>query len=244
MGSHDRVPVADGEKRYYDVFEALPDGVLIADDSGAYVYANGAALEIAGRTLEELLALTIADVAPDGYSFAEVWGEFRQGGTLSGDFELLRGDGTTVTVEFRARADFLPGRHLSVIRDVSDRRRIEQHLRRSEDRYIRAFTKSPVAKTIRVLSTGVVVDVNDEFLRLTGLYRAAVVGRTAETLGIWDDPQSMVAALAELRSGGGRTERVGGMRSRSGERMNVRLIALRTDIGGEPHAISAYIPLG
>lgn len=66
---------------------------------------------------------------------------FLRHGESGGEYTLLRCDGTTVDVEFQATANVVPGRHLSVLRDITARKRAErdphrvnQRLREARDR--------------------------------------------------------------------------------------------------------------
>jgi len=55
-----------------------------------------------------------------------------EAGATSGVFPLGRLDGTIVEVDSTMTANFLPGRHLSMLRDVTERRKLEEQLRQSQ----------------------------------------------------------------------------------------------------------------
>ena len=106
------------------LFESTLDSILIADDDRRYTDANPAACELFGRSREEILGTRIEDYSAAPSDGVEaMWREFLRAGTLEGEFELRAAGGRTRLVEFRARAHFVPGRHLSVMRDVTDMRR-------------------------------------------------------------------------------------------------------------------------
>ncbi|MEX2621299.1 MAG: PAS domain-containing protein [Egibacteraceae bacterium] len=110
------------------VFDAALDALLVADGERRYVDANAAACALLGRTRDELLALRVEDVSPMGADVAGAWAAFIAQGEATGSYTLVRPDGSTVPVDFRATANVTPGRHLSVLRDVSERRRLEGRL--------------------------------------------------------------------------------------------------------------------
>lgn len=72
--------------------------------------------------------------------------------------------------------------------DITERRKTEEALRVSEDRYRKSFQTSIDAININRLSDGVYVDVNQAFLDILGFERDEVLGRTAFELNIWVDP--------------------------------------------------------
>ena len=74
--------------------------------------------------------LTVWDVtrAQDRERIPELLGQFLSNGTLSGEYTLLCKGGATREVEYRAVTNILPGLHLGVQRDLTERKRMEQEL--------------------------------------------------------------------------------------------------------------------
>lgn len=105
-----------------DLFDAVPDAVLLADDERRYVHANPAACDLMGLPAEELLGRRIEEFADlDPAAVEAMWAEFLVTGELSGHFVVKRPDGTRRLTDFHARAGFRPGVHASFLRDITDR---------------------------------------------------------------------------------------------------------------------------
>jgi PAS domain S-box-containing protein len=96
------------------------------------VDCNPAAEELFGVPRAELLARSVRDFSPPGSDVDAVWRAFLRKGTAMGTFRLIRPDGGEREVEYSATADVMPGRHVSVLRDVTARREAEEELRRRE----------------------------------------------------------------------------------------------------------------
>ena len=87
---------------------------------------------------------------------------------------------------------------ICIIRDITDRRMVEDALTRSEEKFRKAFYTSPDAVSISRLEDGMFVSVNPGFTRLTGYTEDETIGRTAPACNIWDrieDRERLVAAL-------------------------------------------------
>jgi PAS domain S-box-containing protein len=110
------------------------DAVLISDDLGVYVDANPAACELLGMSYDDLIGHKLTDFTervPKGED-PETALQVLEAGATSGVFPLGRMDGTIVEVDSTMTANFLPGRHLSMLRDVTERRKLEEQLRQSQ----------------------------------------------------------------------------------------------------------------
>jgi two-component system cell cycle sensor histidine kinase/response regulator CckA len=110
------------------LFENSLDAVLVADDDGKYLDANPAACLLLGISREQIKGRTIADfILPEREKeISEAWSAFHEQGRLKGVFQLSRPDGKLLEVDYAAKANFLPGRHLSVLRDATQRRLAEE----------------------------------------------------------------------------------------------------------------------
>jgi PAS domain S-box-containing protein len=117
---------------------------------------------------------------------------------------MIRPDGSTVTAEGQAIPFVFDGRPaiLSVIRDITERKRAEAALRESEEKFSKAFRSSPDAVALSELDTGRFIDVNEGFERLFGFSREEVIGRTSLELGIYQNPTDRGQLVEELRAQG------------------------------------------
>jgi len=128
------VSLRQSESQFRALFENALDAVLIADDGGAYVDANPAACSLLGVSYDEVIGRTISDFTEQDAKAEtpRIWEQFLKEGTMCGVFALRRPDGKLVEVDFSATANFLPGRHLSILRDVTERKQAAEAVERSE----------------------------------------------------------------------------------------------------------------
>src|SRR5215203_2399665 len=125
-----REALQESERRLRALFDSTLDAILIANDDSEYTEANPAACRMLGVDRNELLGSRLDDFVPEaeGEMARSAWREFLERGSMEGEFRLRRADGTIRIAEFSAKAGFLPGRHLSILRDVTERKRAEKTL--------------------------------------------------------------------------------------------------------------------
>jgi PAS domain S-box-containing protein len=129
------------DRRYRDLIEDAPDAIVQVDAQGTIVIANRTAEMIFGYTREELLGSNVDLLIPMGNRGAHPGhrdgfvrgGVTRPMGEGLGDLHARRKDGSEISVEIalsRLQAD--EGVHVTaVIRDVTERMRIERELERT-----------------------------------------------------------------------------------------------------------------
>ena len=123
-----REALHESEQRLRAVFDNTLDAILIANDDREYTEANPAACKLLGIARNELLGSKLENFIPEAEreTAQESWREFLKKGRMESEFRLRRTDGAIRIAEFKAKANFLPGRHLSVLRDVTERKRTEE----------------------------------------------------------------------------------------------------------------------
>lgn len=81
--------------------------------------------------------------------------------------------------------------------ELAERKRVEEQLRSTEERFSKAFKASPNPMCIATLAEGRFIEVNEALLRATGYSRQEIIGRTGFELGLSETPTKR-AALAEM----------------------------------------------
>jgi two-component system, cell cycle sensor histidine kinase and response regulator CckA len=121
------------EAHYRTILENIGDAVFIVDRDGRLLDVNPRACELTGYTRAELLGLGFADtwIDADRAEVPDRLAEMAAGRSQFFERRLLRSDRTTVLVEASARV--LPdGRLLSTLRDITERRGLEEQLRQAQ----------------------------------------------------------------------------------------------------------------
>jgi len=151
--------VRQSESQFRALFENALDAVLIANDQGAYVDANPAACDLLGVSYNEVIGRTINAFTEqdDPGAASGMLQQFLKEGRIRGELRLRRADGNVVEVEFSATANFLPGRHLALLRDVTERRKLEEQLRQSQK-----------LESVGMLAGGIAHDFNNILTVITG----------------------------------------------------------------------------
>jgi PAS domain S-box-containing protein len=70
--------------------------------------------------------------------------------------------------------------------DITERKRAELELKTSEEKFSRIFSSSPNAISVSRFEDGVILDVNEMYLRLFGVSREEVIGHKSSELGLFD----------------------------------------------------------
>jgi PAS domain S-box-containing protein len=124
------------------------------------------------------LSKSVQDIVPESAYAATVkhLTDFLQTGQQEGQLPLQHKDGSCHTVEYRAVANVVPGTHLSIMRDVTERIKAEEALRSSQAR-TRAILDSALDAIITADSDGKIVEFNPAAERIFGYPRGDVMGQ-------------------------------------------------------------------
>ena len=204
-----------------------------------FVSSNAAAEAAYGYTREELLTMGPADVrAPESLGGLEAQLRAAAGGAV---YETLhrRRDGTLFPVEVSSVTAQVGGVPvlLSVVRDVSARKRAEAEQARSTELLRTAFRAIPWPASVSRASDAVFVEVNEATQRMFGRTREELIGRSSIALNAWVDPADRLAIVRSLRDGEDVIDREVALRSSDGRVAPYLVSALPITMFGEPHVL-------
>ncbi|MDY6879810.1 MAG: cache domain-containing protein [Desulfatiglans sp.] len=109
-----------------------------------------------------------------------------------------------------------------------------QHLRRSEEKFSKAFRSSPSPISITTYRNGKILDVNESFLRSTEYERHEVIGKSIQDLGFYFDNDEILRIVELLNRNGAIRNRPIHFQTKSGEGRLGLLSAEIIEIWDEP----------
>ncbi len=193
------------EQNYREVFNATSEAIFVHDAAtGVILDVNQTMLDLYGYTREEALGLGVAELSARGAAFgpdearAHIRRAIEEGPQV---FEWLarRRDGSEFWVEVALRSSLIggQGRVLAVVRDVSERKRNEEALRLSEERF-----RSMVQQAYDVITVldedGRITYASPSIARVLGFDAEDLVGRAGLDLVHPDDLALVRQALATV----------------------------------------------
>lgn len=129
-------------------------------------------------------------------------------------------------------------RMFGTIQDVTESKNAELALQQSQSKFAKVFESSPIIITISTLNEGRVIEVNDNFLKTFGYCRKEVLGKTAGELGLYADPASRAAMVAEISERGRVRNMAVRVRTKDGSIRDGLISAELLELGAESRLVT------
>ena len=197
------------EERYRIVVETASDAVITADESGLILFANPATKKIFGYDSTELIGRPLTTLMPEfmrklheaGFKRYLATGQrhiYWQGTEFTG----LRKNGQEFPVEVAFGEIVTESGHsfTGFIRDVSARKRVEENLRRSEQRWRAVFENSAIGVALTDM-TGRFLATNSAYQQMLGFSEEELTKLTFLELTLEDNRKRNWGLVAELIDG-------------------------------------------
>ncbi|HPR50166.1 MAG TPA: PAS domain S-box protein [Deltaproteobacteria bacterium] len=124
------------------------------------------------------------------------------------------------------------------IADTTAQKRAQQELRRSEEKFSKAFHASPDWISISTLKDGIYIDVNEAFMEHSGFSIEEVIGRSSLELGIWEHKEDRDIVKQKIREHGGISNEEVNFRTKQGTILTMLWSAEMFEFGGEECILS------
>ena len=205
------------EERYRLVTENASDVIWTMDLNLRFTYFSPSNEKLTGYPPEKALTLSLGDLlTPESMEralktfAAEMQLEnskdkdiFR---SVTLELDEIRADGTIFPIEARMRlfrdAHGNPIGILGITRDITERKKQEETLKKSEEKFVKAFKASPVAISITRLKDGKFIEINESFERFFGYSREELFTQTAIEAGLWLENKDREYVVKELSISG------------------------------------------
>jgi len=199
--------VKDKEKRYKLLADTASECILI-HHMGKALDFNNAFEKLFGYSLQELKGKDVVEtiVVPDFHEITRH--NIRTEHSKPYQVMAKNKEGLLIPIEIEGNNLEYEGKNMRItlIRDLSERKRSEQELRESEDKFKSVFDFANIGIAITTVD-GLAIDVNEELLTLVGYSKTELIGRSFLDITHPDDRPKEIQSLHDIKTGISETSR-------------------------------------
>ncbi|AVR45109.1 hypothetical protein C7S20_07400 [Christiangramia fulva] len=178
----EKKPCCELEERYRSIYQTSLDGILVTEPNGTILAANPAACRMLEMTEEEICRAGRSGIVdPEDHRLAYAVSQREKLGKAHTELTFVKKSGVKFPVEltssvYKDREG--NSKTTAIIRDITERKKIEEQLNISHETYRNLFYKSPIPYWIYDRDSLQIVDVNDVALKAYGYSRAEFLDLT------------------------------------------------------------------
>jgi len=201
----------EGDHRYRQLFDTINDAVLVhlIDDNGFpghFIQVNDIACQRLGYTRQELLQLNPHDIGTgdDTLGVDKIRETLMANGRAFFETVHVTKDGRKLPVESNVRTFEISGQRavLSISRDISERKRAEEALRKSEEKYRNLFDTAMVGMYRTAIEDGKVIEANVAFAKIFGYETVEELKKEFATSKSYVNPERREELIELLKTRG------------------------------------------
>lgn len=245
------------EEKYKLLADNVTDVIWVRDMDMKLTYVSPSGEKVRGYTAEEAMNQELAEVlTPDSTEKAiNLYLETVHSGNvpetiiidgINMELDHVCKDGRVICMDCNISLmkdnDGKPIGILGVSRDITDKKRAIEALKKSEEKFSKAFENAPVMMTISGTEDGRYIEVNDAFVRVTGYDRGSVIRKNPIEIGLISQ-ENRNSLTAELKEKGGIYEREIVLRAADRSKIFCLYSGGLIEIEGEPKLLSIAIDI-
>ncbi|HSD57847.1 MAG TPA: PAS domain S-box protein, partial [Methanotrichaceae archaeon] len=248
------------------IFESTQDAIIILDDKMCCLRANPSAGIITGIPNEQLVGRFLPDFVDTCFDLPAAWSAFIQTGRFAGEVAIKHIEGGFRTVEATGIANILPGQHLFIGHDITERKQSEIVLQDAKEE-LEAATKELRQQNGELLQTqtalldseekyrtlfehsldaiiltdprggGRIISANPAACQMLGWSEEELIGKGREIMFDLEDPVVLALLKERAHSGSAKAQLI--YKRKDGTSFPGEIsTSLFTDRKGEPRAIN------
>lgn len=195
--------IRESEEKYSNLFHFSNDGIFLHDLQGNILDVNQKVLELFGYTKAEIFLLKIPDLHPPDMLEASksAFETITKKGIVNFETDFLKKEGKRFSAEVSSSLFEISGQKViqGIVRDITERKRADEALRASEEKYRKLFNNTNDAIFLLEVEEGIpkqIIEVNDVACRRLEYSREELL-----TMSPYDisDPDTLQAVLPKIR---------------------------------------------
>ena len=234
----------ESEEKFSKIFDMTPVGITISTlADGRFVEINREGERLSGYRRDEVIGRTALefDIWKDSVERDRMIEEVRKEGVVRDremtfrdkEGNVLRGLFSAVVIDIGGKKHLL-----SLVSDITERKRAEEALRKSELKLSKIFHSVPALIGITTVAEGRCIDINDAGLRTLGYRREEMVGRTMLELGVWENKAARDRVIKLLEEEGTVRDLEINFRGKNGKTFTGLMSADTIDFNGDRYMLS------
>ncbi|MBU1277366.1 MAG: PAS domain S-box protein [Proteobacteria bacterium] len=242
--------LAENEEKYRTLFQSANDGIFLVKGT-TLLDCNERALEMYGCRREDIIGATPTDFSPprqpDGRDSREKAQEKLET-TVAGEpqnfyWRHQTSAGEPFDTEVSLTRLWIKGEDhvFGVVRDITERKRAEEALRASEEKFQKLYMASPVWMNLTTLREGRYLEVNEAFCQVTGYSRQEALNKTSTELGLWESPSDRETIRRLMQRDGSLRNHPVNFKMKDGQVRQFLWSSEMVELGPEPLMISVHL---
>lgn len=196
--------------KLYRAVECSDEAIFMTDLEGLITFINPGFTNLYGYSSDEVVGKTTPRILKSGKmdeeEYHRFWVSLLSNQTVWGEHINKTKDGRLLSVEGSANP-ILNDRHeiigfIGIQHDITSRKKAEEALKKSEEKFRKASMTSPDLINISRLSDGMMISINEAFTRTIGYTEEEAIGKTSLELNLWVNPEDRQYIVKELQKNG------------------------------------------
>lgn len=195
-------------KKFKMGIENSKDAIFITDINGTIEYTNPAFEEIYGYSSSETIDQT-PRILKSGkltqIDYEHFWKTLLEKKSIVGEIQNKTKSGKIISIDasnnpiLNNNSEIIG--FISIHRDINERKKTENALKESEEKFAKVFHDASVLIAITDMNDATYIDVNEQSIKVSGFSREEIIGHTATEIG-WIKAEDQFRMISEIKDKG------------------------------------------